>query len=485
MYPPFVFDETINYGNSNNNIKHEIVCAIDFGTSRTGAAWMKKTSNFSRNQISPTDVTRIQLDLNDQNFKTQTAILFKKTNSNKWEPISFGKSAEKEYLKLKNNEINNYQLFNHYQMKLYGNNSKNPKIRSYSGEEWKFTQVLSGVFRFINKKFVEAVKKYYKKKKYNLDKETVRWVLTVPAICKDQEKIIMRRAFYQAGLISSKDSANLLFCYKPVGAALDFFQDNRNQLNKFKNQNLLVVDAGRGTIDITLMKPTIVNNEIEKFEILMVPKGGDFGSIYIDQEFLKFFQNFLNLNVYQFNQFKNECQKGFLKLLNQWELLIRGIEIDQMDQNCVHTIEMPSRLLRYLKKKFRIKDFEALTDQFKKRNQNSGLSEIEWDDDEDSLVILGDRIKSFFEEPIQKLQNDLNKFKQSSEILRQTDIVFFTGGLSDCQYLRKSVQKILGKNYQYYLSPYPDKSFLLGSVYFGFDPEIISIKRSQFTIRNY
>ncbi|KAJ3433933.1 alpha kinase/elongation factor 2 kinase [Anaeramoeba flamelloides] len=187
----------MNY--SNNNKK--IICAIDFGTSRTGAAWMISIDNISRNQI----------------------------------------------------------------------------IQSYSGEEWSFTQVLSGVFKFIYQKFVESVE--HSKINRRINKETVQCVLTVPVIWEDKSKEIMRRAFHQAGLISSKNSPNLLFCYEPEVAALDFFQDQRNQLNQFNNKILLVVDAGGGTIDITLMKPTIVKNEIKEFEILMIPKGGDFGSI--------------------------------------------------------------------------------------------------------------------------------------------------------------------------------------------------------------
>ncbi|KAJ3437951.1 hsp70 family protein [Anaeramoeba flamelloides] len=357
--------------NSNNNKK--IICAIDFGTSRTGAAWMVSIDNISRNQIGPTDI---------------------------------------------NLSINN---------------------------------------------------------------DTTQWVLTVPAIWEDKAKEIMRRAFYKAGLISSKKSPNLLFCYEPEVAAIDFFQDQRNQLSQFNNKKLLVVDAGGGTIDITLMKPTIVNNEIQEFEILMIPKGGDFGSIYIDQEFQKFFQSFLNLNDNQFKELKNASPKGFLKLSNQWESLKMGIQSNEMTENDSHLIEISLDIRKYLKKQFRIKDFEALTDQFNQRNRNSGLSRIKWDEDEDSLIILGDRIKSFFQKPIQKLRNYLNNLKQTSEIFKQTEIVFFTGGLSNSDYFRKSVKKQLGNNYQYCKSPYPDKSILYGAVIFGFDPNIVSIRRSQFT----
>ncbi|KAJ3436236.1 hsp70 family protein [Anaeramoeba flamelloides] len=457
----------------------KIICAIDFGTSRTGAAWIHSVGNLSRNNIGASDIIKIKLDPKDQNFKTKTAILFKKIDENDWEPILFGKSAETEYLKKKKEDINNYQFFKNFKMKLYQNNSLNPKIRSYSGAEWEFIKVLSGLFRFIYKKFVESVNE--NNSRFQLDKNKIDWVLTVPAIWEDQAKEIMRIAFYQAGLISSKDSLNLLFCYEPEVAALDFFQDQRNNLDKFNNERLLVVDAGGGTIDITLMKSIIKNNKIEEFEVLMVPKGGDFGSIYIDQEFIKFFQSFLNLNNNQFNQFKNECSRGFLKLLNMWEDIKIGTQIGGLTENDDHVIEIPNIVLRYLKKKFGIKDYEDLSDEFNERNQNSVLSEIEWDEDEDSLIIKGDRIKSFFKEPIDKLKEYLNNLGQTSEILRQTDIVFFTGGLSNCDYFRKSVQKKLGNNYQYFLSPFPDKSILIGAVYFGFDPNIVPTRRSQFT----
>ncbi|KAJ3436212.1 hsp70 family protein [Anaeramoeba flamelloides] len=470
--------------NNNNNYKskrsnEKIICSIDFGTSRTGAAWILSVDNSSRDKIVASDIIRIKLDPRDQNFKTKTAILFKKVNQNDWEPFLFGKSAETEYLKVKKKDINNYQFFKNFKMKLYQYNSLKPKIRSFAGEEWSIIKVLSGLFKFTYKKFVESVNEH--NSRFQLDKNKIDWVLTVPAIWEDQAKEIMRIAFHQAGLISSKDSLNLLFCYEPEVAALDFFHDQKKQIEDDNDKNLLVVDAGGGTIDITLMKSTIENKKIKELEVLMVPKGGDFGSIYIDQQFMKFFQSFLNLNDNQFNHFKNECPKGILKILNMWEGIKIGIQDEEMTENNDQIIEIPSIALKDLEKIFGIEDLGHLADQFNQRNRYYGLSEIEWDDDEDTLIIKGDRIKSFFKEPIDKFKKYLNNLRQNSQILKQTDIVLFTGGLSNSEYFRKSVQKILGYNYQYNKAPFPDKSILLGAVYFGFDPNIVPTRRSQFT----
>ncbi|KAJ3433753.1 alpha kinase/elongation factor 2 kinase [Anaeramoeba flamelloides] len=87
----------------------KVSCSIDFGTSRTGAAWY--TTHEGNINIPHSNIKKIKLDYNDENFKTNTAILFKKAYGNKWEPNLFGKEAEKKYLKLRPKERNNYQFF--------------------------------------------------------------------------------------------------------------------------------------------------------------------------------------------------------------------------------------------------------------------------------------------------------------------------------------------------------------------------------------
>ncbi|KAJ3433746.1 alpha kinase/elongation factor 2 kinase [Anaeramoeba flamelloides] len=456
----------------------KVSCSIDFGTSRTGAAWY--TTHEGNINIPHSNIKKIKLDYNDENFKTNTAILFKKAYGNKWEPNLFGKEAEKKYLKLRPKERNNYQFFKNFKMKLYKNDEKDPKIKSYSGVKWELTRVLSGLFQFVAQKFVDSYQESTKKT-LNLNEHSVQWVLTVPAIWEDQSKEIMRKAFYKSGLIPSKNSDELIFCYEPEAAALDFFYSNKN-IYDLNMKKVLVIDQGGGTIDMTMIRPKIENKKITEFEILMVPKGGDFGSTYIDKQFLKFFQSFLNLNDNQFSQFKNDCPKGLLKLMFVWENIKIGILKKEMTRNDSHLIEMPKILLKYLKKTFGIKDFEYLTDLFNQMNQNSGLSKIKWNDDEDEIELKGDRVKSFFKKPLQKFRAYLNNLKQKSDILKQTEIVFFTGGLSLSDYFIESIKNLLGRNtYQYMISPYPDKSIVIGAVRYGIDPKIISIRKSSYT----
>ncbi|KAJ6248349.1 alpha kinase/elongation factor 2 kinase [Anaeramoeba flamelloides] len=458
--------------------KFKVSCSIDFGTSRTGAAW--HTTHEGNINISHSNIKKIKLDSNDENFKTNTAILFRKAYGNKWEPIFFGKEAEKNYLKLRPKERNNYQFFKNFKMKLYKNDEKDPKIKSYSGVKWELTRVLSGLFQFVAQKFVDSYQESTNKT-LNLNEHSVQWVLTVPAIWEDQSKEIMRKAFYKSGLIPSKNSDELIFCYKSEAATLDFFYSNKN-IYDLNMKKVLVIDEGGGTIDMTMIRPKIENKKITEFEILMVPKGGDFGSTYIDKQFLKFFQSFLNLNDNQFSQFKNDCPKGLLKLMLAWENIKIGIQKEEMTRDDSHSIEMPKIVVKYLKKTFGIKDFEYLTDLFNQMNQNSGLSKIKWNDDVDEIELKGDRVQSFFTKPLQKFRAYLNNLKQKSDILKQTEIVFFTGGLSNSDYFRESIKNLLGRNtYQYMLSPYPDKSIVIGAVRYGIDPKIISIRKSSYT----
>ncbi|KAJ6234399.1 hsp70 family protein [Anaeramoeba flamelloides] len=413
------------------------------------------------------------------NYKTKTIILFQRKGvfGGKWEVIEFGITAEKKYLRLKNKT--NYRLFKYFKMKLYTDNLANLTIQSVCGEKWEFTRVLSGLFEYIFLQLRESIKNYDNKLKIIL--ESIQWVLTVPAIWNEQAKEIMRRSFYQAHLLIKKNSPNLLFCYEPEVAVLDFFQEKRNQLNEFKKKNILVIDAGGGTIDITLIEPVIENNKITEFKILMIPKGGDFGSTYIDQQFIEFFQSLLNFNENQFNLLKKNCAVGYINILNNWEKEKLSFKMDESTEEDEYYIGIPRSVVKYLNTNYTGMKMKNMIKQFNEKNPNSKFSKIGWDNEEDRLIINGDRIKHFFKTPINKFKEYLLNEKEKSTIFDLTDVVFFTGGLSYSDYFVNSMKKFLGSQYHYYVSAYSDKSILHGALLFGFDPTIVTERISPYT----
>ena len=66
----------------------------------------------------------------------------------------------------------------------------------------------------------------------------------------------MRKAAFEAGIIDSLSSENLLLCLEPEGASIQCRNDAeeglRNQM--VKGDVVMVLDCGGGTVDITVHK---------------------------------------------------------------------------------------------------------------------------------------------------------------------------------------------------------------------------------------
>ena len=82
------------------------------------------------------------------------------------------------------------------------------------------------------------------------DPANVQWCLTVPAAWDDKGKQRMRAAAHQAGMITTLDSPDLTITYEPEAAALYALRHGTNRLRH--GDTFMIVDAGGGTVDITL-----------------------------------------------------------------------------------------------------------------------------------------------------------------------------------------------------------------------------------------
>jgi molecular chaperone DnaK (HSP70) len=100
-----------------------------------------------------------------------------------------------------------------------------------------------------------AVKKVSEEEKIEI--EQIRWVLTIPACWTDREKILMKKAAFESGMISKmdEDSERFLFALEPEAAGLYscITLKKNKKLNEFMNEgeNFMIIDAGGGTLDIT------------------------------------------------------------------------------------------------------------------------------------------------------------------------------------------------------------------------------------------
>ena len=100
----------------------------------------------------------------------------------------------------------------------------------------------------------------------------------------------MRKAAHRAGIISNVASNDLILALEPECAVISA----KNALPEFAaGQKLLCMDCGGGTVDICAVEilnvPKKGNDDHNlRLRHLLEPTGGNWGSTYVDKNFLTF-----------------------------------------------------------------------------------------------------------------------------------------------------------------------------------------------------
>lgn len=145
---------------------------------------------------------------------------------------------------------------------------------------------------------------------YEVEKENIRFVITVPAQWNDVQRAIMRNVAKEAGLITEDDHENrLLVINESLAATLHCERekvnvnnssrnmieptdkDTTDEANKkgfmMKNDKYMICDAGGGTVDIAVFESTgdgdDSNNDSFRRCQLTADSGKKCGSVFLDQ----------------------------------------------------------------------------------------------------------------------------------------------------------------------------------------------------------
>ncbi|KAH3788759.1 hypothetical protein DPMN_166907, partial [Dreissena polymorpha] len=154
-----------------------------------------------------------------------------------------------------------------------------------------------------------------------LNLEDIYWVLTVPAIWDDSAKQFMRLAAQEAGIpceklsIALEPEAASIYCrHAPVKV-----DATAGGISSFKSgSKYLVLDAGGGTIDITVHEVSFGG----KLKELFKATGRAWGGTMVDKAFLDFLVNLIGKDVLQ--RFKDDHMEDYIDLLRDFELKKRA-----------------------------------------------------------------------------------------------------------------------------------------------------------------
>lgn len=230
-------------GKKSGNENFLLVVSIDFGTSRSGFAYVFKSDEkifgYTQWPAQPAPYP-----------KAPTHLLY----SPEGKIDAWGWEAREKLARLrKHNKAEGYTFINNFKMELRRKNdmrSGEPCLM-VNGRKFLLVDIIADYLREL-KSF--ALGNIQATRTQTVRKKQIRWCLTVPAIWTDEDKDLMRRAAQKAELIgeSRDEQRRLVFAYEPEAAAI--FCQLKDQIPALSGMNpgtrFMVVDCGGGTIDI-------------------------------------------------------------------------------------------------------------------------------------------------------------------------------------------------------------------------------------------
>lgn len=434
-----------------------LVAAIDFGTAYSGYAF---SSRFDFNE----DPLRIKAhkwssDLISE--KNPTSILF----DNNKELVAFGYEAEKRFTELSNdNRHKDFYYFQRFKMQLYHHNkdAKNKQLpitklllSDISDKTMPAMDVFSAAIKYMKKHLLD---KLSEEKNTEIEKEEIRWVLTVPAIWNDTAKYFMRDAAVKAGIrgdcltIALEPEAASMYCKRLQIALLNDHLRSQNEGFEFFNQGnqYLVLDAGGGTVDITIHE-VLSGGRIKE---LHKATGGAWGGTYVDDKFFDIIKEIVGEK--NFESFKKEDLAGYNDLRKELEVKKREINTESTKISFM----IPNLLAKKIPK-----DYDP-----EKLENKKGKLELK-------MPI----IKKWFSEICNSIVSHLKELLEEQEKKqRNIDSILMVGGFSESSFLQETMKKAF-PNKHIIVPNEAGLAVLKGAVLFGHDPQIVASRVAKVT----
>lgn len=444
--------------------QYEVVVGIDFGSSGSGYSF----SFNNENDINHGEIFQANVD-----NKVPTEIIL----DDDYSILQFGATCQ-QYLKEKTYKTGHY--FKNIKMHLY---EKKTYIQS-SNTERSFPLVI--VISKVLEKLKELCLEQLSKLKGHINEETIKWVVTVPAIWEDFQKGIMMEASIKSGLVNNNTDRSLFFALEPEAASLYCSRNKDINQNYLKEGNYYIIcDLGGGTGDIVTHKVGY-NKSLEEIKASC---GGPYGSNEIDKNIFEY----LIYTIFGYRSFNDLLKKrkdlrieeDIEVIFDQWCELERQIKMfkegtnsEKIDKNEYFPIHCS------IFQDFFENEDQDIDDLIKRYNNICF--------DENMQVRVKSKKRWILDFPYKIIYNYIQKQAISiSNVIKdiiknckyQINSVIFVGGYCSNEIIISLIKKGIGNLITNYMQPSkPCLAIMDGAVLFGINPNIINTRISKYTI---
>jgi molecular chaperone DnaK (HSP70) len=278
-----------------------IVVGIDFGTYGSTFAYGFTTDTTRRVVMGrPSDANALYP-------KELSMLLYKEGQS---QPIAWGFEALRKFMD--EDEKNSLTLVEKFKLHLLTNPHGDMPPHPITGRTFKVIDLVADFLRCLDVRIMEELRTVLGSP---AQRETIRYVITIPTIWSEKTIQAMKTALFMAKIITSVNAPDndCMFVLEPEAASVCAKNDQQsNGVQLGEGVVYMIIDAGGGTVDLTIHK--ITNNKLRE---LTVRSGGKCGSTFIDIRFFKWLEAQFNANKLQ--EYFATYQADKIDLGQSWE----------------------------------------------------------------------------------------------------------------------------------------------------------------------
>lgn len=465
--------------------KHQIVVAIDFGTTYSGYAFSFLCQ--------PNDVHIMRKseggDPGLHNQKIPTALLLKPDGTF----AGFGFEARDIYHDLEATDAANWLFFDRFKLSLHRDTSINQDtfIPAANGQCVSAMTVFTYALVYFRQRTLNELADLTRRQ---LDSDVIRWVITVPAIWRQHAKQFMRHAAYQANLGSRESPDSLLIALEPEVASVycqslplhqltttqntrkiwSWSEANINSGGKVENSacqntadNLetgtryLVVDCGGGTVDVTVHE--VFDSKRRKLKELYKASGGPYGSVGVDLQFIHLLGGIFSPDF--ISSFRLKQPASWVDLMVAFEARKRSATPETRGST---NINLPYKFISDYKK-CKGKKVENAVKLFK----HGGVSYSDG-----TLRLDSTAMYQLFRPTLDKIAKQIQQILEGVGGLKY---LYLVGGFSESKLLQSRIKAEFAKSIDVIIPQDVSLVVLRGAVTFGCDPALIEVRRSALT----
>ncbi|KAL3862559.1 hypothetical protein ACJMK2_008519 [Sinanodonta woodiana] len=341
---------------------------------------------------------------------------------------AFGYDAEDKYASLaQNNEHKDWYYFRRFKMALFKDMtlSRQTQIEDESGKKMLAMKVISLVILYLKddlqKELASKITSAFS------FEEEIQWVLTTPAIWNDKARSFMREAAIEAGIRNDQ----LLIALEPEAASVycrhipleTKSSDGRTSIVPLcPGTRYIVVDAGGGTVDITIHEVMEDGNlkEIHK------ATGGAWGGQEVDEAFKQFLINIFGNPV---------LQKFKLDAIDDYNGLFRDFEVKKRKSSPDGTAHLAFTLPVALLEIFQSETEETLTDVINQTPFAANIKVLKGN----KLGLDSSLVRSFYYPSVRSVLEHLQVFYDNYETYG-ISVAILVGGFSESPILSCAIK---------------------------------------------